>query len=448
MNGKPVILGGTPIVINAPESLFKWPIITKEDEDAALDVLRRGAMSGTDVTRQFEAEFKTWQGRAYGLGYNNGTGALLGALWACDVGIGDEVICPSLTYWASAIPVFDLGATVVFADCDPETLCISPDDIEHRITKRTKAIMVVHYLGHPCEMDKILEIGKKHKVKVIEDFSHAQGGLYKGKKVGSWGDVAASSLMSGKSFAIGEAGILVTDDKLIYEKAMAFGHYERSGELTDEWLVSYAGLPMGGYKHRMHQISAAVGRVQLKYYDARAQEIRDAVNYFWSKLAAAGVKCLRAHRIDASLGNMSGWYVPYGHYDPDANGGLHISHVLAAIKAEGIEVAAGGNKPLHTHPLFHTADIFGHGKPTRIANSDWDVRTGDASLPITEAVGERLLSVPYFKKLNKEWIDKYAEAYIRVLTATDEIKKLNLETVDVGGWHLSSKVSPERAGSK
>ena len=252
---KLAVLGGTPTISNKPEELFHWPIITKEDEDAALDVLRKGTMSGFDVTKKFEAEYKAWQGREYALGYNNGTGALLGAMWACGVGVGDEVIGPSLTYWASAMPAFDLGATVVFADCDPETLCIDPKDIEHRITKKTKAIMVVHYLGHPCEMDTIMAIGKKHNIKVIEDYSQAQGGYYKGKMVGSWGDIAASSLMASKSFGIGEAGILCTDDRLLFERACAFGHYERTfdlagftvSELTDPSLVPYGGLPWGGY---------------------------------------------------------------------------------------------------------------------------------------------------------------------------------------------------------
>ncbi|MCL2708996.1 MAG: DegT/DnrJ/EryC1/StrS family aminotransferase, partial [Defluviitaleaceae bacterium] len=161
MTNKPVILGGTPIIEGIPEELFHWPIVTKEDEDAVLDVLRRGAMSGTDVTRQFEDEFKKWQGREYAVGANNGTAAVLGALWACGVGAGDEVIGPSLTYWASMLPVYQLGATPVFADVDPETLCISPSDIERRITGRTKVIMVVQYLGHPAEMDAIMEIAER-----------------------------------------------------------------------------------------------------------------------------------------------------------------------------------------------------------------------------------------------------------------------------------------------
>ncbi|MCL2519318.1 MAG: DegT/DnrJ/EryC1/StrS family aminotransferase, partial [Oscillospiraceae bacterium] len=100
MSNKLVILGGEPIITDIPAELFAWPVITKEDEDAVLEVLRRGAMSGTDVTLKFTEEFKAWQGRGYAVGTPNGTAAVLSAMWACGVGAGDEVICPSLTYWA------------------------------------------------------------------------------------------------------------------------------------------------------------------------------------------------------------------------------------------------------------------------------------------------------------------------------------------------------------
>jgi dTDP-4-amino-4,6-dideoxygalactose transaminase len=438
MNGKPVILGGRPLLADPPKALFHWPIITQEDEAAAIDVLRRGATSGTDVTRQFEAEFAAWQGREYALGYCNGTAALTGALWGCGVGVGDEVIGPSVTYWASALTVFGLGATVVFADIDPETLCLDPNDIEHRITERTKAILVVQYLGHPAAMDDIMAIARKHGVKVIEDFSHAQGGMYKGKKNGSWGDVGAASLMGSKSLAIGESGVIVTDDKTILERAVAFGHYERMGALTDESLTAYRGLPLGGVKHRMHQVSSAVGRVQLKYYDERILEIRAAIDYFWSRLEGAA-HCFRPHRIPRELGDMAGWYIPYGHYVPEALGGLPVSVVVSALQKEGVPAAAGANFPLHTHPLLQTADIYGHGKPTRVAFSARDVRAGDASLPVSDGIGKRLLSVPYFKKLNKPWIDKYADAYLRVFANAGELLKSTAGDGAVGGWNLSTR---------
>ncbi|MEZ4837178.1 MAG: DegT/DnrJ/EryC1/StrS family aminotransferase [Caldilineaceae bacterium] len=150
------LFGGAPAVDPNNKDICHWPIVTAEDEAAVLDVLRRGAMSGTDITKQFEQEFAAWQGLTYALGCNTGTAALHCAMFGCEVGVGDEIICPSLTYWASILQVFSLGGTVVFADILPDTLCIDPADIEHRISERTKAIMVVHYMGHPADMDLIL----------------------------------------------------------------------------------------------------------------------------------------------------------------------------------------------------------------------------------------------------------------------------------------------------
>src|SRR5262249_46653293 len=155
------------------------------------------------------------------------------------------IICPSLTYWASCLPVYSLGGTVVFADVDPETLCLDPADVERRVTSRTRAIVVVHYLGYPADMDRLMDVARRHGIRVVEDASHAHGTLYKGKLVGTFGDVAAYSMMSSKAFAIGEGGMLLTNDREIYERAIAFGHYERHGELTLEALRDGAGLPWG-----------------------------------------------------------------------------------------------------------------------------------------------------------------------------------------------------------
>ena len=138
-----------------------------------------------------------------------------------------------------------------------------PDDIERKITDKTKAILLF-IIAQDLDMDRIMGIAKKHNLKVIEDVSHAHGALYKGKMVGTFGEVTAFSCMSGKSFAIGEAGIMLTNDREIYERAAIFGFYERAPELTIDYLKAGAGLPWGGYKYRMHQMSSAVGREQLK----------------------------------------------------------------------------------------------------------------------------------------------------------------------------------------
>jgi Predicted pyridoxal phosphate-dependent enzyme apparently involved in regulation of cell wall biogenesis len=442
---KMALLGGSKAIMKDPGDMFTWPIVTWEDEDAVIKVLRKGTMSDTDVTMQFEAEFSKWLGIRYALGFNSGTSAIHGALFGCKVGVGDEVICQSTTYWATVLQCYSLGATPVFADIDPNTLCIDPNDIEKRITDRTKAIVVVHYIGHPADMDSIMEIACRHGVKVIEDVSHAQGGLYKGRRLGTIGHVGGMSLMSVKSFAIGEAGMLVTNDTEIYERAIAFGHYERfNEEIQTGYLQKYAYLPMGGYKHRMHQLSSAMGRVQLKYYDERCAEIRKSMNYFWDLLK--DVNGLQPHRVDESTGsNMAGWYEPHGFYVKEELGGLSITRFVEAIQAEGFTACyAGCNNPLHLHPLLNTCDVYGHGKPTRIANAARDVRQPAGSLPVSENIGKKLYSVPWFKKFRPGIIEEYAEAFRKVAeNYRDLLPGDNEDPRNIGRWNFSRKKKKE-----
>src|SRR2546425_8455080 len=223
------IFGGPRAVTRDPGDLFRWPIVTREDESAVLDVLRRGAMSGTEVTVEFEAEFARWIGAEYALAYPSGTESIRAALWACGVGAGDEVLSSSLVTWAGCSQALALGAAVHFADIDPETLCLDPADLEHRIGPRTRAIVVVHYCGYPADMDAILAIARRRGVRVVEDVSHAHGALYRGRMCGTLGDIAAMSVMSAKGLAVGEGGMLVTGDRDLYERAIAFGHYEPTG---------------------------------------------------------------------------------------------------------------------------------------------------------------------------------------------------------------------------
>ena len=294
---KLALLGGEKAIENAPEKeLFGWPIITEEDEKAVLQVLHDNSFSGTDITIRFQEEFAKWQQRKYALAWCNGTMSLAAAMFGIGLGAGDEIICPTKTYWASITHAANLGATAVFCNID-EMLSMDPKDIERCVTDRTKAIMVVHYLAYPCDMDAIMAIAKKHGLKVIEDVSHAQGGLYKGRRLGTFGDVGAMSMMSGKSFAAGELGMLVTDDRRIYERAMAYCHYERNNEKyiqESEDLKPFMHISLGGYKGRANQLCTAMGRVQLKYYDARCKRIREAMNYFWDRLEGVpGIGAIR-----------------------------------------------------------------------------------------------------------------------------------------------------------
>jgi perosamine synthetase len=415
MSSALAILGGPKAIVTPAGDIFNWPIITPAAEEAALDVLRRGAMSGLDVTMEFEKEYAAWQGTRYALAHSSGTAAIEGALYGCGVRKGDEVIAPSFTYWASALPALNLKASIVFADVQPDSLCLDPADIEHRITKRTKAIVVVHYCGYPADMDPIMAIARKHGIKVMEDVSHAHAGVYRGRRLGTIGDVGAMSLMSGKALAIGEGGILVTNNREIYEYALAWGHYERfnNSNVESEALRPYAGLPLGGHKYRMHQVSSAVGRVQLRDYDGRNAEILKAMNAFWDQLE--GVPGLRAHRPARGSGSeMGGWYAAHGLYRPEELGGLSVTRFCQAVQAEGFAASPGCNLPLHLHPLLNTCDVYGDGKPTRVAHTRRNLCQSPGSLPVTEACNRRTYSIPWFKSYRPTVIAEHAAAFRKV----------------------------------
>lgn len=437
---KLALLGGEKAVNEDYSQYFHWPIVTKEMERGVLEVLRSGNMSGTDITKRFEEKFAQWQGAEYALAHNTGTAALLAAMWACGLGHGDELISPSITYWATCIQALSLGTSVVFADILPDTLNIDPDDIEHRITDRTKAIMVVHYVAMPADMDRIMPIARKHNLKVIEDVSHAHGALYKGRKVGTFGDVAAMSLMSGKSLAIGEGGILCTNDRDIYERALLWGHYARHKEIENEELRAVAGLPWGGYKNRMHQLSSVVGLHQVDKYDGEMAEIDQAMNYFWDQLE--GLPGLDSHRPAEPNTTKGGWYACKGIYKSEELGGLSVSRFCEAVRAEGVgSFGPGCNKALHLHPLMHTVDIFGEGKPSSIANlpEGVDCRQGPGSLPVSEGIQERVYGIPWFKRFNKQAIQANASAVRKVVENHTDLLADDPKTPVEGSLALSRR---------
>lgn len=435
---KLAIFGGKPVLdpSQVPQSLTKWPILTQEDEDALLDAFHNNTMSGNTTTIEFEKEFAAWQGTEHAVAATNGTMALQAAMFAIGLKAGDELICPTKTYWASCLSAQNLGVSVVFANVCPDTLDLDPSDLERCLSPWTKAIMVVHYCGYPADMDSIMAFAKKHDLKVIEDVSHAQGGMYKGKKLGTFGDVSAMSLMSGKSLACGELGILVTNSKAYRDRALAYLHYERNNEenIDTESLKEYFHMPLSGMKGRANQLCTAYARVQLKSYDVRCAEIRKAINYFWDQLE--GVPGIRPHRVDTSDGsNMAGWYNPLFLYYPEELGGLDIQIFAKALEAEtGFMPDLGANFPLHTHPIFHTFDLMGLGKPTRIAFAHRDVRELDKALTASEQI--QCGRIPWFKHFCPEWLDLYAAAFRKVAENYEQLLPLqNQEKIAGGQWY-------------
>ena len=439
--GKLAITGGTPVLKAQDEGLFHWPIVNDAMRAAQAQVLETGNMSGTDIARRFEASFASWQERKYALSHNNGTNALNAAMFAVGLGPGDEIICTSVTYWASCTGALALGAAVVFCDIDPNTLQMDPASLEAHITPRTKAIMVVHYMAHPAPMDEIMAIARKHGLKVIEDVSHAQGGHYRGRKLGTFGDVAAMSLMSCKSFAIGEGGMLVTDDAEIFKRAVIFGHYDRIVDVcTDEEMEGPKNIPWGGLKNRMHQTSAAIGLEQLKKHDAEIAEIDRAMKYFWKGISDIPGISMVYPKEEGS--DKAGWYASRFLYDAAAFGGISNVTFCEALNAETCGgFSFGCNMPLHFSSVFFDLDIYGHGRPTASAflPAGVDLRAETGALPNAERVNMRVLGEPWFKHDDHAKIDPYIEAVRKVAANVGELQPINDTTPILGGIALSKR---------
>ena len=440
-NEKLAILGGEPVIRSgdiSPEvrdSLFRAMVLTQQAKDAAMEVIENGSFSFTDITEKFQEEFAAWQGTKYAIAYCNGTMSLTAAMFGIGLGEGDEIICTTKTYWGSVSQAILFGAVPVFCNIN-DMLSMDPADIERCITPRTKAILVVHYFAYPCDMDPILAIARRHNLKVIEDVSHAQGGLYKGKKLGTFGDVAAMSLMSTKSFACGELGVLVTDDTGIYERAMAFGHYERNNAKyirESEDLKPYFHIALGGAKGRANQVCTAIARDQLKHYDERSARVREAMNYFWDQLE--GLPGIRAIRVDESTGsNMAGWYSPHGAYVPGELHGLSVKRFAEAVRAEiGGFCYEGGNFCLHTHPFFRSFDLTHGGTPSRIAHADRDVREDDSICD--PSLEKYCFSVPRFNYLDREVIDRFAAGYRKVVENHTQLLENDAGEAQGGRWY-------------
>lgn len=253
--------------------------IEQDDIQAVVDVLQSDFLTTGPKIAEFEQTVADYVGAKYAVAISNGTSALHAACFAAGIGPGDEVITTPLTFAASANCVLYCGGTPVFADVDPKTYNIDPEDIRRKITDRTKAIIAVHLAGQPCDMDAIHSIAREHGLIVIEDGAHALGSVYKGKKVGSMSDMTTFSFHPVKPITTGEGGMIVTDNEEFYKKMVLF----RSHGITRDasmmtrndgpWFYQQFDL---GYNYRITDIQCALGCSQMKKLDrflARRKEI-------------------------------------------------------------------------------------------------------------------------------------------------------------------------------
>ncbi|RLG77333.1 MAG: aminotransferase DegT, partial [Thermoprotei archaeon] len=231
------------------------PYITEDEINAVIEVLKSGQLAHGPVVEEFEKAFSEYLGVPYTVAVSNGTVALYLALKALGIGEGDEVIVPDFTFIATASMVVAAGAKPVFADIDLRTYTIDPEDVKKKITKRTKAMIVVHLYGHPANMGELMDIAKEHNLYLIEDCAQSHGAEFRGIKTGSFGDVAAFSFYATKNLTMGEGGAVVTKSKEVAEKVKLLRNHGQISRYYHEVI---------GWNFRLTSIQAAIGLQQLR----------------------------------------------------------------------------------------------------------------------------------------------------------------------------------------
>lgn len=258
---------------------FAGPSITQKEINYVIDAVKTGWYSTFDKhIRKLERHICTYTGAKYSLAGFCATHSLHLACLVCGFQKGDEVICVDTSWAATAHVIAYTGATPVFVDIAPDTWCIDPGAIEQAITKKTKGIMIVHTYGHPADMDEIMKIAKKHKLKVIEDAAPSLGSLYKGKKVGTFGDVGAYSFHGAKIAVSGEGGMFVTNNKTYLDKAVLLSNMGRTNRKFNFWCDSI------GYEYQMANVTAALALAQVERIEALVAKKRRIFDWYDARL--------------------------------------------------------------------------------------------------------------------------------------------------------------------
>lgn len=317
------IRGGTPV---RTQGFSGWPIWDKQrDEERVLSVLRSGVWSRAKVVAEFEEKYARLLGAKRCLATTHGTTALLTALNALDIGVGDEVLVGPYTFIASVSVILLSGALPIMVDTDPETFLINPDKLEAKITPNTKAILPVHIYGLPADMERINAIAAKHKLVVLEDACQAWLAEWQGRKCGTLGNLGCFSFQNSKHLTCGEGGAVVGDDDALMERAVAYHDFGRGG-------------PTLGSKCRMTEFQAAILLAQMERLEAQSQRRWENAVYLTAKLR--GIPGITPHRLYDGVTRAAYHLYPF-RYHAEQFHGVERDKFITALRAEGIPCSGG-----------------------------------------------------------------------------------------------------------
>jgi perosamine synthetase len=410
--------------------------IGKEEKNAIDRVIKSGVLSrflgtwhedfygGTEV-QIFEKEWARYFGVKHAIAVNSATSGLYCAVGATGVNPGEEIIVSPYTMSASAVAPLIFNAIPVFADIEADYFCLDPASVEARITKKTKAIIVVDIFGQPYNADKINAIAKRHKLYVIEDAAQAPGAMYKNKFVGTLGDIGVYSLNYHKHIHTGEGGVVVTDNDKLAEKVKLIRNHAES--VTEAKGVTDL-VNMVGFNFRMTEIEAAIGRQQLKKLKKLVDIRIKNVEYLSTKLEK--IHCLKP--VNARNGCKHVFYVHGIKFD-EKIAGIHRDKFVEAVRAElpltksreteGVKIGAGYVKPVYLNPMFQNKIAYGKfGHPWTTYKSKVNYSRGICQ--VTENMHDNVLITHELMHHNmaKKDLDDVAFAFQKVWENIDKLK--------------------------
>ncbi|HEY7210259.1 MAG TPA: DegT/DnrJ/EryC1/StrS family aminotransferase [Bryobacteraceae bacterium] len=337
------LLGGIPV---RRKPFAAWPVFDETERAAVLEVLESGSWGGySSKVPEFEQAFAGWHGARFGISASNGTVTLEAALIAAGIGPGDEVIVPPITFIATATAVLRVGAVPVFVDIEPAAYNLDPGRISEAITPATRAIIPVHFAGHPADMDALLEIARTHNLILIEDAAHAHGASWNGRKVGTFGHFGSFSFQQSKNMTAGEGGILITSDPDLAGRARSFCNQGR--RQGGAW-YEHATL---GTNYRLTGWQAAILLAQLARLPEQMEKRARNLAVLNRALAKSGVVVPPA--VDSRV-TGHGLYLYIMRLNTAALGDVSTDAFVEALRAEGIPGISRYPHPIYANRVFHS----------------------------------------------------------------------------------------------
>jgi perosamine synthetase len=395
VKGDTLALNGGPKAVTTPHgNAARWPLYGPDDEKAVLELVRKPDYAPLDALEQ---EWKNMYKVPYAKPYCNGTSALTTMFFALNLPAGSEIMVPSYTFFATIVPMRLFGLVPVFVDINPRTLNFDVEDAKRRLTKNTKAVLPVHWIGLPAEMDHICNFAKEKGLIVLEDSCHAHGASLQGRLMGTWGRMAAFSFQASKPLPGIEGGMANFQNREDYERGVTFGHYDHPHRFPkDSEFRQFEGTGLG-LKLRMHPLAAALIRSQLPGLLQRNKEGAAQIRRLNDRLMQLPGLYEQAPRPDM----QRLYYSSNMLFIDEAKAGLSRAACVKALQAEGVHANASSYRLQHKCPLYQDARWW-HHLPTI------------PDLPGSEQANRTAIALPYFTSQVPEVVEQYAKAFEKV----------------------------------